>query len=131
MPMIRLLASSAFDPEATERLGAAFDQAWQVLEAAGSRLADEAHAAATREILAKTVILLGKSGERDVTRLVHGALALLEANSRLAIEPDRLAAGNRSPRLWRRAPESLSAGSKPNSASPTAARAGDPARDEG
>ena len=97
MPMIRLLANSAFDPEATERLGAAFDQAWQVLEAAGSRLADEAHAAATREILAKTVILLGKSGERDVTRLVHGALALLEANSRLAIEPDRLAAGNDHP----------------------------------
>lgn len=97
MPMIRLLANSAFDPEATERLGAAFDQAWHVLEAAGSRLADEAHAAATREILAKTVILLGKSGERDVTRLVHGALALLEANSRLAIEPDRLAAGNDRP----------------------------------
>jgi len=94
MPMIRLLANNAFDPEATERLGAAFDQAWQVLEAAGSRLADEARADVTREMLAKTVILLGKSGEQDVSRLVHGALALLEANSRSAIEPDRLAAGN-------------------------------------
>ena len=28
MPMIRLLANSAFDPEATELLGAAFDEAW-------------------------------------------------------------------------------------------------------
>lgn len=97
MPMIRLLANSAFDPEATERLGAAFDEAWQVLETAGGRLADEAHAAATREILAKTIILLGKSGEQDVTRLVHGALALLEANSRSAIEPDHLAAGHDHP----------------------------------
>jgi hypothetical protein len=97
MPMIRLLANSAFDPEATELLGAAFDEAWRVLEAAGSRLADEAHAAATREILAKTVILLGKSGERDVTRLVRGALALLEANSRLSVQPDRLAASNSDP----------------------------------
>lgn len=97
MPMIRLLANSAFDPEATELLGAAFDEAWQILEAAGSRLADETHTAATREMLAKTVILLGKSGERDVNRLVHGALALLEANSRTAIQPDRLAAGHDHP----------------------------------
>ena len=97
MPMIKLLADSAFDPEATELLGAAFDEAWRVLETAGSRLADEAHAAATRETLAKTIFLLAKSGERDVTRLVHGALALLEANSRSANDPDRLAADNRDP----------------------------------
>ena len=97
MPMVRLLANGAFDPEATEVLGAAFDEAWRVLEAAGSRLADEAHAAASREVLAKTIILLGKAGERDVTRLVHGALASLEASTRGPIDPDRLASDSADP----------------------------------
>jgi len=37
MPMIKLLANSAFEPAATKLLGIAFNEAWRRLEAAGKR----------------------------------------------------------------------------------------------
>jgi len=81
MAITKLLANGAFDPEATHLLGAAFEEAWRTLEAAESPLADEEHATATREILAKTIILFGRQGERDMDRLVEGALTCLAVSS--------------------------------------------------
>jgi hypothetical protein len=77
--MTKLLANGAFDPETTNLLGAAFEGAWQALRVAGSPLADETHAASTREILAKTIIARAQQGERDSQRLVEGALTSLAA----------------------------------------------------
>ena len=79
MPMTRLLANGAFDPETTNLLGAAFESAWQTSRDAGSPLTDETHAASTREMLAKTIIARAQQGERDSQRLVEGALASLAA----------------------------------------------------
>ena len=76
MPMAKLLASRAFDPETTSLLGAAFDKAWQTVQTSGSPLADEKHAAATREILAKNILAASHRGERDINQLVEEALAL-------------------------------------------------------
>jgi hypothetical protein len=77
MPMVKLLASRAFDPETTSLLGAAFDKAWQTVQTSRSPLADEKHAAATRELLAKNILAAGHRGERDINQLVEEALALL------------------------------------------------------
>jgi len=77
MPMAKLLSSRAFDPETTSLLGAAFDKAWQTVQTSGSPLADEKHAAATREILAKNILAAGHRGDRDINQLVEEALALL------------------------------------------------------
>jgi hypothetical protein len=74
MRMVALLAKAAFDSEDTEVLGAAFEAAWEKLNAAGSALAEGSDAALTRELLAKRIIELAKRGERDPDRLVESAL---------------------------------------------------------
>jgi hypothetical protein len=50
MPILRLLRTAAFDPEATEKLTSAFDTAWNVLRR--SAVAND-KAVMTREVLAK------------------------------------------------------------------------------
>jgi hypothetical protein len=77
MPMAKLLTSRAFDPETTSSLGAAFDKAWQTVQTSGSPLADEKHAAATRELLAKNILAACHRDDRDIKQLVEEALALL------------------------------------------------------
>ena len=74
MPMVALLSEVAFDSETTELLGAAFEAAWEKVNAAGSALAEESEAALTREALAKRIIELAKRGERNLDRLVENAL---------------------------------------------------------
>ena len=75
MPILRLLRTAAFDPEATETLSSAFDTAWNVLRRSGSTLAANNKAVMTREVLAKQIIALGRTGERNQERLVKDALA--------------------------------------------------------
>jgi hypothetical protein len=75
MPILRLLRNAAFDPEATETLASALDTAWNVLRASGSTLAANDNAAMTREVLAKQIIAVGPTGERNQERLVKDALA--------------------------------------------------------
>jgi hypothetical protein len=74
MPMVALLSDAAFDSETTELLGAAFEAAWEKVNAAGSALAEGPEAALTRELLAKRIIELAKRGERNLDRLVESAL---------------------------------------------------------
>ena len=74
MPMVALLSDAAFDSETTELLGAAFEAAWEKVNAAGSALAKGSEAALTRELLAKRIIELAKRGERNFDRLVESAL---------------------------------------------------------
>src|SRR5262245_42260617 len=83
MRMVALLSNAAFDSEDTELLGAAFEAAWEKLNAAGSALAEGSEAALIRELLAKRIIELAKRGERNPDRLVEMALDHL-ARSRAA-----------------------------------------------
>jgi hypothetical protein len=75
MPILPLLKTAAFDPEATKTLGSAFDTAWNVLLRSRSTLAADDNARVTREVLAKRIVAMGRTGERDRHRLVNDALA--------------------------------------------------------
>jgi hypothetical protein len=74
MPILRLLRTAAFGPEATETLASAFDAAWNVLRRSGSTLVANDKAVMTREVLAKQIIAVGRTGERNQERLVKDAL---------------------------------------------------------
>ena len=77
MPIDKLLANAAFEPDTVALLASAFDAAWDTVRKSGSPLAADGQAAATREAIARHIIDLGKSGERDRRRLVDHALARL------------------------------------------------------
>ena len=77
MPIDKLLSNAAFDPETVRLFALALDTAWDTLQTSGSPLAADDQAAATRDVLAKRIIELGKQGERDPQRLAAGALAHL------------------------------------------------------
>jgi hypothetical protein len=67
----------SFDPETVAILASAFDAAWDILQKSGSPLASDAHAATTRERLAKRIIEMGQKGVRNHQRLVKDAIAHL------------------------------------------------------
>jgi hypothetical protein len=82
MPILSLLKSAGFDPELTETLRSAFETAWYVLQRSNSALAAEDKARVTREALAKRIVAMGRTGERNRERLVNAALVHL-ANSEM------------------------------------------------
>ncbi len=74
--------SGAFDPDEVRILVAAFDKAWEAVQASGV-IFDKAKADSARAILAKHIIAVAKDGERDQGRLRDGALvALAQSNLR-------------------------------------------------
>ena len=75
--------SGAFDPNEIRILVAAFDKAWESVQARGAISGAEAESA--RAVLAKHIIAAAKDGERDHRRLRDGALlALTQLNLRTA-----------------------------------------------
>ena len=70
MTTMPLLKYQAFDPQAIEALSAAYDKACQSLN-------DGGRAGLVREVIAKRIIELAQTGERDPDRLCTGALASL------------------------------------------------------
>jgi hypothetical protein len=73
----------AFDPNEIRILVAAFNRAWESVQASGAISGAEAESA--RAVLAKHIIAAAKDGERDQGRLRDGALlALAQANLRTA-----------------------------------------------
>jgi hypothetical protein len=77
MSILPFLARTSFDPDMTAVLTSAFDTAWSRVKSSGSTLAASDTAAATRELLAKTIIAAAQAGERNENRLVENALASL------------------------------------------------------
>jgi hypothetical protein len=72
--------SGAFDPDEVHTLIAAFDKAWEAVQASGA-VYSEGKAEAARAILAKHIIAAATEGERDHARLRDGALlALAQSN---------------------------------------------------
>jgi hypothetical protein len=71
-----------FNPDDVVILLAAFDKAWEVVQASGVRYPTD-KIEFVRAILAKHIIAAAKEGERDVGRLRDGALpALAQSNLR-------------------------------------------------
>jgi hypothetical protein len=77
MNIVSILSQSSFDPEMTDILASAFDAAWERIKSSGSPLAADQTAATTRETLAKNIIAVAQTGERDKKRLIESALSLL------------------------------------------------------
>jgi hypothetical protein len=74
--------SGVFGPDEVHILVAAFDKAWETVQASGVRY-PEAKAEQVRAILAKHIIAAAMNGERDLGRLRDGArLALAQSNLR-------------------------------------------------
>jgi hypothetical protein len=74
---------AAFDPEEVRILAAAFDKAWEAIQASGAQFATDAAAEAARVAIAKHIIEAAKRGERNERRLCDGALvAITPANLR-------------------------------------------------
>jgi hypothetical protein len=65
-----------FNPDEVHILFAAFDKAWETVQASGMRY-PEAETEQVRAILAKHIIEVAKDGERDQRRLRDGALPRL------------------------------------------------------
>jgi hypothetical protein len=76
----------AFAPDAVRILIAAFDGAWQSINANGARLSGQ-QSKLTRELLAKYIIEQARQGELDECRLRDGALLHL-ARSNLRRPPN-------------------------------------------
>lgn len=74
MLILQILDSEVVEPEATQTLTAAFDIAWNVLRRSGSTLAADQNAIVARRVLAKRIIVMWRSGERDEQCLVQAAL---------------------------------------------------------
>lgn len=70
-------ARGSFDPETTTILSNAFDRAWATIQKSGSPLAAPDRAAATRELLAQSIIADAEAGERNTQTLAENALAHL------------------------------------------------------
>ena len=77
MPIIPLLAQSAFDPEFIETLVAAYEAAWQKLEQSGSTFASPRYKRAAQEIVAKRIIEMAQRGEREPNQLAEDAVSYL------------------------------------------------------
>jgi hypothetical protein len=80
MSITPLLTTSSFDPEAVEILSGAYEDAWEKLKQAGSSFTRPAYERGAREILAKCIIEMAQSGERDRRQLSEAALAYLAEN---------------------------------------------------
>ncbi len=89
--MRRLLAEhlGVFDPDDMRILVAAFDKAWEAVQASGV-IYPKDKVELVRAILAKHIIAAAKDGERDHSRLRDGALlALAQSNLRSVPRPLR------------------------------------------
>jgi hypothetical protein len=79
--------AGVFDPDAVRILVAAFDSAWQSMQASGAVMTAK-EVEFTRATLAKYIIQQARHGERDQRRLRDGALLHL-VQSKLRHLPDQ------------------------------------------
>jgi hypothetical protein len=77
------LRGEAFDPEMIKTLTTAFEGAWGQLDATHHVSAAPTVAEKTREILAKRIIAMARTGERSPDRLRRGGLVIVMQNEQL------------------------------------------------
>jgi hypothetical protein len=80
----------AFNPDEIRTLVAAFDKAWESVQASGAIFDTDAATEIARAVLAKHIIEAAKQGERDQRRLRDGALVALTRSSNLRSVPPPL-----------------------------------------
>jgi hypothetical protein len=78
MPIIPLLAQSAFDPETIDVLVGVYEAAWLKVEQSGSKFASPGYRRAAQEIIAKRIIEMAQRGERDPATLAGDAVEFLQ-----------------------------------------------------
>jgi hypothetical protein len=81
---IKRFADGVFYPEEVEILTAAFDEAWARFQTSRAPFTEETYAFATREILAKQIIMAAKRGERNIRYLSQDALLTAAIDSKAA-----------------------------------------------
>jgi hypothetical protein len=87
--VIRLFRSTAFDPEAVQILGEAYDSAIRSISATEVQILGEAYGSAVavgllekaEDLVAQQIISLARQGERNVERLRNAALRRLRQSS--------------------------------------------------
>jgi hypothetical protein len=77
----------AFDPHEIRILVAAFDKAWESVQASGAMVDTDTRVESARAILAKYIIEAAKQGERDQGRLRDGALVALTRSNLRSVPP--------------------------------------------
>lgn len=82
MPINALLSDPAFDPDTVAILASAFETAWEALLKLQSSLAEPNQADATRERLARHIVLSWQMGERTPEQLVASAVAAFSSPER-------------------------------------------------
>ena len=79
--------AGAFDPDEIRILVAAFDKAWESVQASGGIVDPDTRVESARAILAKHIIEAAKQGERDQGRLRDGALLALTRSHLRSVPP--------------------------------------------
>jgi hypothetical protein len=74
VPLTSLLKEHVFEAHTTRLLTTAFDNAWSKVVTSRSPLADEGNAEQARLLLARWMIARTRGGERDMDRLIEGAM---------------------------------------------------------
>jgi hypothetical protein len=77
IPFPSIIDASAFDPESVRVMSDAFEDAWQSLQISGTAVQNVQKQDERRSILARRIIKVAKTGERDRHRLRDAALAYL------------------------------------------------------
>ena len=77
----------AFNPDEIRTLVAAFDKAWESVQATGAIFDTDAAAEIARAVLAKHIIEAAKQGEWDQRRLRDGALVSLAQSNLRSVPP--------------------------------------------
>ena len=77
MPIIPLLAQSAFDPETIDILVGVYEAAWLKVEQTGSKFASPGYQRGAQEIIAKRIIEMAQRGERNAVTLADDAVEFL------------------------------------------------------
>jgi hypothetical protein len=75
--LLKHFASDEFRPDEISILEDAFDDAWRRIECSKAPWANDEYSAAGRTILAKYIITMAKSGERDAKWLADSAVLYL------------------------------------------------------
>jgi hypothetical protein len=80
VPIIR--SNAAFDPETITILSTAFENAWHRIETSNSPAARPAYSGVMREVVARHIIDMAQSDEREPIKLSDGAVEFLAATYR-------------------------------------------------
>jgi hypothetical protein len=84
----------AFNPDEIRTLVAAFDRAWESVQASGAIFDTDAAAEIARAVLAKHIIEAAKQGEHDQRRLRDGARVAFVSSRLIVMAQDYKAKGN-------------------------------------